>query len=67
MSDGFGIVTPVASPMLDRVSREERLGRDQARQQRRKQLDRPKPEEDVTPDDAVDQDPIPSTHVDLRI
>ncbi len=67
MTDGFGIITPVVSPMLDRVSREERLGRDQARQQRRKQSDGTKPDEDGTPDDAVDQNPVPSTHVDLRV
>jgi len=65
MSDGFGIVTPVASPMLDRVSREERLGRDQARQQRGKKPDKAKPDDGET--DIADENPVPSTHVDLRI
>ena len=70
MADGFGIVNTVLSPILERVAREERLGRDHPRKNRDGKPER-------TREEALSAEPPPaepekaensmsSTHIDLR-
>ena len=69
MQDGFGIVSPVSGPVLDRIPRDERLGRDNPRRDRD---EKPKPEglaarrDDEAPAESEPERPS-RNHIDLRI
>ena len=66
MPDEFGLVNPVLSPILERVVREERLGRDLPRKQRERKAGRSREDED--PDGSEQDDgSMSSTHIDLRV
>ncbi len=67
MPGGFGIVDPVALPVLERVIREEKLVRDHPQQQRGRNRGRTPQHDTAAQEDAGDLEPEPSTHVDLRI
>ena len=71
MHDGFGLVNPVTATHLERIVRDERLGRDHPR---RNSDERPKPansaagRNDEPPEPTSDLDSAASeTHIDLRI
>jgi len=71
MPDDFGLLNPVLSPILERVVREERLGRDLPRKQRERKSERPREDEPQTGDttdlpEAKDTS-MSSTHIDLRV
>ncbi len=71
MTDGFGLVSPILSPILERVAREERLGRDHPRKNREGNPERTR--EDAIPSEIPTEEPegvktsMSSTHIDLRI
>ncbi len=71
MPDGFGLVNSVLSPHLERVAREERLGRDHPRKNRDGKPERFR--EDEFPAETPPGEPeeekssMSSTHIDLRI
>ncbi len=71
MPDGFGLVNSVLSPHLERVAKEERLGRDHPRKNRDGSPERVR--EDAYPAQARADEPeeentsMSSTHIDLRI
>ena len=71
MPDGIGIVNPVLSPILERVAREERLGRDHPRKNRDGESEKNREEAASTelppaePEKADNS--MSSTHIDLRI
>jgi hypothetical protein len=71
MPDGFGLVNSVLSPHLERVAKEERLGRDHPRKNRDGRPERAR--EDAYPAQAAAGEPeeektsMSSTHIDLRI
>jgi hypothetical protein len=71
MPDGFGIVNSVLPPILERVAREERLGRDHPRKNRDGKPE--KAREESTPAGLPPAEPekadssMSSTHIDLRI
>jgi len=71
MPDGFGIANTVLSPILERVAREERLGRDHPRKNRDGKSDKTREEAVSTglppaePEEADNS--MSSTHIDLRI
>ena len=67
MPDDFGIIPPVGAPILERVSRDERLGRDNPRRQGEKKPEKTHQHADEISSQGGDQSPAPSTHVDLRI
>ena len=67
MSGGLEIVIPVASPLLERVAKEERVGRDHPRRPRdERSAHGGKHSEPETNDQAGDSK-MSSTHIDLRI
>jgi len=71
MHDGFGLVNPVSGPILERINREERLGRDNPRRERD---GKPKPdgmtasrvEEPAEPAHPAGPS-VSGIHIDLRI
>ncbi len=71
MPDGFGIVNTVLPPILERVAREERLGRDHPRKNRDGKPE--KAREESLPEGSPPAGPekagssMSSTHIDLRI
>lgn len=67
MSDGFGIFSSVVPPILDPVSREEKLGRENPRQQRERKRTKARSQDTVTPPADADSESQPATHVDLRV
>ena len=67
MPDGFGIVGSVTSPMLERVLREETLGKEGEQQSRRKKAAKTPPHDDEITEDAVEEDSNASNHINLRI
>ncbi len=71
MPDDFGLLNPVNSPILERVVREERLGRDHPRKQRDRKSERSR-EDELQTGDASDlsegkETSMSSTHIDLRV
>jgi hypothetical protein len=71
MRDGFGLVNPVSTPILERINRDERLGRDNPRRDRE---GKPKPDGMVATRDEEPAEPADSAgpsasavHIDLRI
>ncbi len=71
MPDDLGVVNPVFSPILERVVREERLGRDHPRKQREKKSERSR-EDEIQSGDTQDrpeeiETSMSSTHIDLRV
>jgi len=69
MSDDFGLLNLVGSPFLERIVREERLGRDQPRKPRNSiAREAKKSPESVSPDETrTDDNSMSPTHIDLRI
>ena len=69
MSDDFGLLNLVASPLLERVGREERLNSDQSRKQRNAKSKPARKTEDGIPLDESEgaDDSMSSNHIDLRI
>ena len=69
MSDDFGLLNLVASPLLERVGREEQLNSDQPRKQRNTKPRAAKKTEDGAPPDGSEEadDSMSSNHIDLRI
>jgi hypothetical protein len=67
MSDGFGSITPASLPLLERVLREETLGKDQGRQSRNKKPVKTQAQDDATSEDAGAENSMSSTHINLRI
>jgi hypothetical protein len=71
MADGFGWISPVPSPHLERIVREERLQRDLPRKQQDARQGRTREEPHrKDPEPASAEDPmtsVSSTHIDLRI
>ncbi len=67
MSGGLEIVIPVASPLLERVAKEERVGREHPRRPRDgKPARAAKDAGSETKDEAGDSN-MSSTHIDVRI
>jgi len=69
MSDGLGLINPVLSPILDRVVREERFGRDHQRKQHDEKSERSREDHKPTvapPDKSEESASMSSTHIDLR-
>ena len=69
MSNDFGLLNVVVSPFLERITREERLGKEQPRNPK---LLKPKPapkDEDGKPAEEAEnpEESMSSQHVDLRI
>jgi hypothetical protein len=69
MSDDFGLLNLVVSPILERVPKEDRLSGDQPRRQRTlKSRLAKKSEESIPPDETEGaNDSMSSNHIDLRI
>jgi len=69
MSDDFGLLNLVVSPILERVAREERLGGDQPRKSRDLRQNVTRKTEDSNPLDTTegDDNSMSSNHLDLRI
>jgi hypothetical protein len=71
MPDGFGIVSTVLSPILERVAREERLGRDHPRKNRdgRPEKNREEAGSGEVPSAEPEKadNSMSSSHIDLRI
>jgi hypothetical protein len=69
MSDDFGLLNLVVSPFLERVTREERLGKDQPRKPRLLKTKTTSKDPDSTPSEDIQQtdDSTSSQHIDLRI
>ena len=71
MTDGFGLLTPVAAPLLEKVVREERMGRDHPRK-RQDEKSAPSKEADGDGADSAETareagNSMSSNHIDLRI
>ena len=71
MTDGFGIVSTALSPILERVAREERLGRDHPRKNRDGKPEKGREEAasvELPPAEPEKADnSMSSSHIDLRI
>ncbi len=69
MSDDFGLLNLVVSPILERVTREDRLSGDQPRKQKAlKSTLAKKPEDSIPPDETEGaNDSMSSNLIDLRI
>jgi hypothetical protein len=69
MSDAFGLLNLVASPILERVVPEDRLSGDQPRGQRTLKLKSARKTEDSSPSNETEEadDSMSSNHIDLRI
>jgi hypothetical protein len=67
MSGGLEIVNPVASPLLERVAKEERVGRDHPRRPRDEKSSHGGKSSDADAKDAAGDAKMSSTHIDLRI
>ncbi len=69
MSDDFGLLSLVVSPILERVVREERLGGEQPRKPRNLRSKVVRKTEDSAPLDSTEgaDDSMSSNHLDLRI
>ena len=67
MSGGLEIVIPVASPLLERVAKEERVGRDHPRRPRDEKSSQGGKGSQADTDDAAGDSKMSSTHIDLRI
>ena len=69
MADGLGLVNPVLSPILDRIVRDERFGRDHPRKQHDEKSERSRDDQNPTaapPDTSEETTSMSSTHIDLR-
>jgi hypothetical protein len=67
MSGGLEIVIPVASPLLERVAKEERVGRDHPRRPRDERSAHGTKDNDADAKDEAGDSKMSSTHIDLRI
>jgi hypothetical protein len=69
MSDEFGLLNSVASPFLERITREERLSGDQPRKQKLLKAKTAKKDQDSAPSEGNQKtdDSTSSQHIDLRI
>jgi hypothetical protein len=69
MSEDFGLLNLVVSPFLEKVTREERLGKDQPRRPRILKPKTAHKDPDSTPSEDTQQtdDSTSSQHIDLRI
>jgi len=71
MKDALGLVNPVFSPALERVAREENLGRDHPRRQPEKKRGRIREDRrhaGDSPDHTEEaMTSLSSTHIDLRV
>jgi hypothetical protein len=69
MSEDFGVLNLVVSPILERVAQEDRLHGDQPRKQRALKSALAKKSEDSVPPDEPEgaNDFMSSNHIDLRI
>jgi len=71
MPDGFGLIHPVLPPILERVAREEYLGRDHPPKKRderqQKARDNNSASSVITDDAEESKNSMSSTHIDLRI
>jgi hypothetical protein len=69
MSDDFGPIIPVVSPLLERIGKEERLSGDHPRRAKYLKLKAAKKDPSSTPSDDTEKtdDSMPSLHIDLRI
>lgn len=69
MSDEFGLLNLVASPILERVVKEDRLSGNPPRRQRTLKSELAKKTEDSMPPDETEgaNDSMSSNHIDLRI
>jgi hypothetical protein len=71
MSDGLGLLTPVTAPLLEKVVREERMGRDHPRKRQEQKADSSKEDggDGANSDDAASDTgtSMSSNHIDLRI
>lgn len=66
MAGGLEVINPVASPLLERITKEERVGRDLPRRPRDGKPARAKEEHDAETTDEAGES-MSSTHIDLRI
>jgi len=66
MAGGLEIINPVASPLLERITKEERVGRELPRRPRDGKPARHKEEHDAETEDQAGES-MSSTHIDLRI
>jgi hypothetical protein len=71
MPDGFGLLNPVAAPFLEKVVREEHLGRDHPRK-RREGKNWPPKEDEIHNEESADESKkadasASSNHIDLRV
>jgi len=67
MSGGLEIVIPVASPLLERVAKEERVGRDHPRRPRDERSSHGAKNSETVANDEAGDSKMSSTHIDLRI
>jgi hypothetical protein len=69
MSDDFGLLNLIVSPVLERIVREERLAGDQPRRTKLLKPRKAHEEPDSTPSEDTQQtdDSASSKHIDLRI
>jgi hypothetical protein len=69
MSDEFGLLNLVVSPILERVVQEDRLSGDSPRRQRNLKSRLAKKTEDSSPSNETEgaNDSMSSNHIDLRI
>ncbi len=67
MSGGLEIVIPVASPLLERVGKEERVGRDHPRRPRDGKSSHGERETEANAKDEAGDSQMSSLHIDLRI
>jgi hypothetical protein len=71
MPDGFGLFHLVSEPLLERVVKEQRLGRDHPRKSRdgkgTKSREDGSQDADSPADAAESETPMSSSHIDLRI
>jgi len=69
MSNDFGPLNLVVSPFLERIAREERIGREQPRNARNLKPKPAKKDEASTPPDGAEnsEESVSSQHIDLRI
>jgi hypothetical protein len=69
MSDDFGLLNLVVSPILERVVQEDRLSGDSPRRQRTLKSKLAKKTEDSSPSNETEgaNDSMSSNHIDLRI
>jgi hypothetical protein len=71
MPDGFGLLNPVVAPFLEKIVREEHLGRDHPRK-RREGKNWPAKEDEIHSEESADDtkeadNSKSSTHIDLRV